>query len=680
MAIPVTGVVADVRGYKLKHVLQVDGAVVASDLDINSLTVKADPDESADYLPIFSVADGANRKILVGSIDHDLLTNWLADKHIDHAAVTISAGAGLTGGGDITLSRTLAVDGSTVGPLIDHGSLADLLADDHPQYPLAAGIETISGAWTFTDVALFTSNVGVGGNIIVVGTTDTAFLITTFSATIGTTLDVGTDAAINGFLTCTDAEATGSWIISGAGNVNKLRVTNALATANYLNVDTSGLLITMDISVVSRQHAPVTDNLYSLGTAALRWTNLFLSGSILDSTSAQIYVRRSGADTMTGFWNIGSNKLGINTAASTGNLNVAVSGTATPGIFFSIGGSTSEEIINSISGGFGWVWSLDNSADGDFRLKVNAAKTQRYRFYRDSNRFHIGSTASITPLASEALTVEGLVHATAGATFNSGGGATDPTNFFKVFKSDGTEGALHINPNTSTAGGVGFFTTAVSGGILNYGSGLVSSSKAGLNVTCQFAVDNLLEWSSSSVFAGGAFGHGVIQDELNTGDKFFFVKNGTAANTNAIYIERANARVGIGPAWVFGAPPLFALDVNGKIHTDNEIEIDGALNHDGTTVGFYGVAPATQPSAYTQTYATSTKTHANLTSATLTDSTGGTANTTVVAIAGTGDDANLNNNFADLIAQINALRVDLENAKQVLNAVIDDDQSIGIKQ
>lgn len=33
----------------------------------------------------------------------------------------------------------------------------------------------------------------------------------------------------------------------------------------------------------------------------------------------------------------------------------------------------------------------------------------------------------------------------------------------------------------------------------------------------------------------------------------------------------------------------------GKLHVTGELELDGALNHDGTTVGFYGVAPVTRP-------------------------------------------------------------------------------------
>lgn len=42
-------------------------------------------------------------------IDHDVLTNFVADEHIDHTAVDITAGAGLTGGGDLTVTRTLDV-------------------------------------------------------------------------------------------------------------------------------------------------------------------------------------------------------------------------------------------------------------------------------------------------------------------------------------------------------------------------------------------------------------------------------------------------------------------------------------------------------------------------------------------------------------------------------------------
>lgn len=48
--------------------------------------------------------------VLPAGVDHDSLQNFVANEHIDHSSVSITAGAGLTGGGDITTSRSLAVD------------------------------------------------------------------------------------------------------------------------------------------------------------------------------------------------------------------------------------------------------------------------------------------------------------------------------------------------------------------------------------------------------------------------------------------------------------------------------------------------------------------------------------------------------------------------------------------
>ena len=46
-----------------------------------------------------------------GDIVHDNLSGFVLNEHIDHSSVSITAGAGLTGGGDITSSRTLNVVG-----------------------------------------------------------------------------------------------------------------------------------------------------------------------------------------------------------------------------------------------------------------------------------------------------------------------------------------------------------------------------------------------------------------------------------------------------------------------------------------------------------------------------------------------------------------------------------------
>ena len=47
----------------------------------------------------------------VGSIDHDALLNFVADEHVAHGGVTLTAGTGMTGGGTIAASRTFDVAG-----------------------------------------------------------------------------------------------------------------------------------------------------------------------------------------------------------------------------------------------------------------------------------------------------------------------------------------------------------------------------------------------------------------------------------------------------------------------------------------------------------------------------------------------------------------------------------------
>lgn len=47
--------------------------------------------------------------VIASAVDHDALLNFVTNKHIDHSTVSISAGTGLTGGGDITTSRTISM-------------------------------------------------------------------------------------------------------------------------------------------------------------------------------------------------------------------------------------------------------------------------------------------------------------------------------------------------------------------------------------------------------------------------------------------------------------------------------------------------------------------------------------------------------------------------------------------
>jgi len=130
--------------------------------------------------------------------------------------------------------------------------------------------------------------------------------------------------------------------------------------------------------------------------------------------------------------------------------------------------------------------------------------------------------------------------------------------------------------------------------------------------------------------------------------------------------------------WIFGYQDNFSsgdLLFNGagagynvKFGTDGRITFAGALDHDGSLVGFFAVAPVARASAYTQTYATADKTHANPTSADIGAFTGGSV--------GFLDAAERDN----VRTQYNALRADVLDVKQLVNSVIDDLQAYGLMQ
>jgi hypothetical protein len=94
------------------------------------------------------------------------------------------------------------------------------------------------------------------------------------------------------------------------------------------------------------------------------------------------------------------------------------------------------------------------------------------------------------------------------------------------------------------------------------------------------------------------------------------------------------------------------------------------IGQSGSKIGFFGLTPVVRPTAITQTYATASATHANVTQ--LAAPAGGTG----VAAGGWSTAAN-----RDLaIVSINAARTDIANVKQVLNQVIDQLQALGLLQ
>jgi hypothetical protein len=107
---------------------------------------------------------------------------------------------------------------------------------------------------------------------------------------------------------------------------------------------------------------------------------------------------------------------------------------------------------------------------------------------------------------------------------------------------------------------------------------------------------------------------------------------------------------------------------------DGTRALNGPLNHDGATAGFFGTTPVAQAAAYTQTYATADRT---LAAYTPDDESG----------AYTGIDNLQTGTVYATVADLNALRTAYENLRALVedaaaleNAVVDDLQAYGLVQ
>ena len=101
-------------------------------------------------IPALLIADVGN----ITAIDHDALTNFVADEHVAHSGVSITAGVGLKGGGTIASTRDLAIDSAELltyyEPIIRHDNLSGFVANehiDHTSVSIATG-DGLSGGGT----------------------------------------------------------------------------------------------------------------------------------------------------------------------------------------------------------------------------------------------------------------------------------------------------------------------------------------------------------------------------------------------------------------------------------------------------------------------------------------------------------------------------------------------------
>lgn len=105
-----------------------------------------------------STVAGATDTITLSTVDseivHDNTSGFVSNEHIDHSGVTMTAGTGLTGGGDITTGRTFNVDvGIADDKILQMDQAAGASDNDYAKFT-ASGIEGRTYSEVKTDLSL----------------------------------------------------------------------------------------------------------------------------------------------------------------------------------------------------------------------------------------------------------------------------------------------------------------------------------------------------------------------------------------------------------------------------------------------------------------------------------------------------------------------------------------------
>lgn len=250
--------------------------------------------------PIYAIDTGTIDMTMIGQqlsaeaipagIDHDALLNYSANEHVDHTGVSITAGAGLTGGGDLSANRTLAVG---AGALITVAADSVGITSGSTNQYIGTGAGT-SATWQSNAALTKTNDTNV---TLTLGGTPETSLLKAVSLALGWTGTLAFSRLVAGtesdqFIATGASPFTPAYrlisTLAGAGLTSTSGVL-AVGAGNGITVNTDDVAVnpaynfiwtgthTFQSNINARHIVPELGDTYDLGSSTLLWRKGYLS-------------------------------------------------------------------------------------------------------------------------------------------------------------------------------------------------------------------------------------------------------------------------------------------------------------------------------------------------------------------------------------------------------------------
>jgi hypothetical protein len=440
-------------------------------------------------------------------VNHNQTTNYVANQHIDHSTVSITAGSGLSGGGNITTNRTLTLDtGSahfTGG--VDKRFDAKGLFSGSAQVQINNTTGTLNvnkGGTGKTSVTLGSLLVGAGTDINEIAHPQSGGTVKVLQASgsLGSSVVYWADPPVVGLSNITEGDGI---FVTGTGS------TRTVASAIYTEGSTltpptdTGVMKFVDINGKQRmgialgsgpREAAPGDHIQDVnkgGTGQTSYTNgqLLIGNNTNNTLTKATLTAGTGISITNGAGSISIAALNngtVTSVAGTGTVSgLTLSGTVTTSGNITLGGTLSVTPSNFASQTAKTFLAAPNATNGTPSFRTIVAS--------DIPILNQNTTGQAGSVAQSVTFNNGGAGAASGTTFNGSTARTISYNTIGAPSTTGTNASgtwgINITGNAATATSALSATTAGSAATV---SGVVAIANGGTNATTVNAArDNL---------------------------------------------------------------------------------------------------------------------------------------------------------------------------------------------